>query len=76
MGRLIAAEQKQQEMINSIMEEYSKPGNPAAIPNTPNYVPPEVYLQRRLALVQGRGAPSSTGTPVEGRKAVAADFDR
>jgi hypothetical protein len=74
MGRMIAAEQKQQEMINKIMEEYSKPGNPAAIPNTPNYVPPEVYLQRRLALIQGRGAPSNTGTPVEGRAATAADF--
>jgi hypothetical protein len=68
MGRLIAAEQKQQEMINSIMEEYSKPGNPAAIPNTPNYVPPEVYLKRRLDLLaQSRGVPSSTETPVEGR---------
>ena len=74
MGRMIAAEQKQQEMINKIMEEYNKPGFAAAIPNTPNYVPPEVYLQRRLALIQGRGAPSNTGTPVEGRAATAADF--
>jgi hypothetical protein len=76
MGRLIAAEQKEREMIKDIMSDYDKPGNPAAIPGTPNYMPPEVYIQRRLALIQGRGVPSSTGTPVEGRKAVAADFDR
>jgi len=74
MGRLIAAEQKQQEMINSIMEEYSKPGNPAAIPGTDAYKPPEVYLRDRLALIRGGGAPSSTGTPVEGRTAKADQF--
>jgi hypothetical protein len=74
LGRLIAAEQKEREMIKDIMSDYDKPGNPAAIPGTPNYKPPEVYLKDRLALIQGRGAPSSTGTPVEGRTAKADQF--
>jgi hypothetical protein len=77
MGRLIAAEQKQTELANKIMEDYFKPGATVAIPGTDAYMPPEVYLKRRLDLLaQSRGVPSSTGTPVEGRKAVAADFDR
>jgi hypothetical protein len=74
MGRLIAAEQKEREMIKDIMSDYDKPGNPAAIPGTDAYKPPEVYLRDRLALIQGRGAPSNTGTPVEGRTAKADQF--
>jgi hypothetical protein len=64
MGRLVAAEQKEREMIKDIMSDYAK--LPIAIPG-PNHIPPEVYLNRQLALIQGRGAPSNTGTPVEGR---------
>jgi hypothetical protein len=71
MGRLIAADQKKQEMIKDIMSDYAK--LPIAIPG-PNYQPPEVYLNKQLALIEGRGAPSSTGTPVEGRTAKADQF--
>jgi hypothetical protein len=68
LGKLIAAEQKQTEMANKIMEDYFKPGATVAIPGTDAYMPPEVYLKRRLDLLaQSRGVPSSTETPVEGR---------
>jgi hypothetical protein len=75
LGKLIAAEQKQTEMANKIMEDYFKPGAAVAIPGTDAYMPPEVYLKRRLDLLaQSRGVPSSTGTPVEGRTAKADQF--
>jgi hypothetical protein len=68
-SRMIAAQQKQQEMANKIMEEYFKPGNPISIPGTDNYIPPQLYLKRRLELIGAadRGAPTTAQTPVEGR---------
>jgi hypothetical protein len=71
--KMIGAQQAQTKLINDIMSDYEK--LPIAIPNTPNHVPPQVYLQRRLQMLgmTPSKAPSTTG-PVEGRTATAADF--
>jgi hypothetical protein len=53
--RMASADQKQQEMANKIMEEYFKPGNPISIPGTPNYKPPQLYLEERLKLIGAAG---------------------
>jgi hypothetical protein len=74
MGRMVSADQKQQEMANKIMEEYYKPGNPVSIPGTDNYKPPQLYLKRRLELIGAAGNVVANNTPVEGRTATAADF--
>ena len=67
MGRMIAAQQKQQETANKIMEEYYKPGNPISIPGTPNYKPPQLYLEERLKLIGAAGNVVADNTPVKGR---------
>lgn len=64
--KMIGAQQAQQKLIADILEGYYKPGNPAAIPGTDNYVPPEVYVQRQLRLIGG-GTAAANNTPVEGR---------
>lgn len=73
-NKMLTIEQNRQKLISDIMGDYEK--SPAAIPNTKSYVPPQVYLKRRLELIgmAGRETSNSAAAPVEGRTATAADF--
>lgn len=69
-GRGATANQK---FISDLIETYNK--SPLInTPGTKTYEPLQVYLKRRLDAI--RGTVSGGSTPVEGRTAVAADFDR